>query len=367
MRKSMQAAAIALGFGLGASLACGAVVAATPERSGLRQAASKSLGASSPAQRAAAIRSFVMKWGPYVREVYDVDVRTWSMRLVPQFAHGDPANLEAALQRQTYEGAMAALDGVGHRLSDDKVIDALARLPAGRASEKPRIVARALGDTTQDLVYTPITPCRIVDTRNVAAGMIPANGTRNFLAAGISSYTTQGGSATNCGMNTEAPTAVALNVTAVTPVGAGYATVYAFGTTRPETASVNYAAGDIVNNAIITAIPTPTASFDFIIFTFAQSHYVVDIVGFFDNPRSSPVSCVTGTSNDLTVSPGGVGSNSPTNACPAGYGPMMVNCESLSSDMPLTAVGGTFCTAKNNGSTAANLRASWRCCRIPGR
>jgi hypothetical protein len=320
-----------------------------------------------PAERAAAIRGFVLKWGDYARGVYGVDVKVWSRRLVPQFAHGDPANLREALRRETLEGAMAALDGVGHRVSDARVLDTLASLPPGPLRETPRLVAKALGDTTQDLVYNPITPCRIVDTRNTATGMIPAGGTRNFLVAGVSSYTNQGGSATNCGMNSEAPTAVALNVTVVSPVSGGFATVYPYGTTRPETASVNYATGQIINNAIITPIPTPVASFDFTIYTFGMAHYVVDIVGYFDNPRSSPVNCVSSPVTTLSIPAGGSNTVTASAACPTGYGDAGVNCESSSFDMPLVFVSGIACSARNNGSTAANLSASRRCCRIPGR
>lgn len=330
-------------------------------------AGSAQLGPSTPSQRGVAARQFVLKWGAYVQQTYGVNVRTWALRMAPQFAKADSANLRMALGRETFEGAMAALDGVGHRVSDGRVIDTLARLPTAAPAERSRIVAKALGDTTQDLVYNPITPCRIVDTRNTAAGAIPANGTRNFLGAGISNYTNQGGSSTNCGMNTEAPTAIVLNVTAVTPVGAGYATVYPFGTTRPDTASVNYTAGAVVNNAITTAIPTPVASFDFIIYSFAQAHYVVDIVGYFDNPRSSPVSCVNAAATVLSISAGTSNTAVPATACPTGYGDVGVNCESSSWDMPLVFVSAAACGARNNGSTAANLSASRRCCRIPGR
>jgi hypothetical protein len=64
--------------------------------------------------------------------------------------------------------------------------------------------SKALGDTTQDLVYTPITPCRIADTRSASAAGIPnpmlgnvAYGIKSFSSAGFASY---GGSATNCNL-----------------------------------------------------------------------------------------------------------------------------------------------------------------------
>ena len=334
---------------------------------GFKRADAQSPAPITPSQRGAAARQFVLKWGAYVQQTYGVSVRTWALRLAPQFAGADPINVRAALERETFEGAMAALDGVGHRLSDDRVINTLARLPDGVTIDKSRLVAKALGDTTQDLVYNPITPCRIVDTRNMPAGAIPASESRNFIGAGLSNYGAQGGSATDCGLHLQAPSALALNVTAVFPNGAGYATVYPYNVTRPETASVNYAAGDIVNNAIITAIPTPVGNFDFTIYTFAQAHYVVDIVGYFDNPRSSPVNCVNGPFTDLTIAAGATGVVSANGACPAGYGSASVNCDMASWDMPLAYISGNSCAARNNGASPALLRAGWRCCRIPGR
>lgn len=329
--------------------------------------ASSGLGPSTPAQRAAAIDRFVRKWGGYVHQVYGLETHPWAMRLVPQFAKGDPANLRAALERDTFEGAMAALDGTGHRLSDDRVVTALAQLPPGLLQGKGGLIEKALGETTRDLVYTPITPCRIVDTRNTVEGTIPTNGSRDFVAAGVSTYTQQGGAANGCGLGSEAPSAIAINVTAVSPTTAGYATVHPYGATRPATASVNYAAGAVVNNAIISPIPTPTASRDFTIYTFAQAHYVVDIVGYFDNPRSSPIECADSFFNGTNVDPGTSATVFSTATCPAGYGRTVVLCRSNSWDMPAYAYTGETCTARNNGTTAATLSAGWRCCRIPGR
>jgi len=343
------------------------VLAPLAEAGGREPVVHPAFGPSTPAQRAAAVDRFVRRWGDYVRTVYGIEPRAWAMRLVPQFAKGAPANLRQALERETFEGAMAALDGVGHRLSDDRVLTALAQLPPGPLQGKGGTIGKALGDTLRDLVYTPITPCRIVDTRNTLDGAIPSNGSRDFVAAGVSAYTLQGGSANGCGLGSEAPSAVAINVTAVGPTAAGYATVFPYGTTRPTTASVNYATGAIVNNAIITPIPTPTAARDFTIYTFAQAHYVVDIVGYFDNPRSSPIECDNSFFNTVTIDPGTSGFLYATATCPAGYGRTAVICQGSSSNMALTSVGGDFCTATNNGTTAATLSAGWRCCRIPGR
>lgn len=325
-------------------------------------------GPATPAERGALIRRFVLKWGGYAERVYGVDVRVWSGRMVPTFAHDDADNLREALRRDTFEGALAALGGVGHRVDDDRIIDGLAAAAPGTPVREIPMIGKALGALGEDLVYTPIQPCRIVDTRN-AGGAIGAGQTRSFKAAGIGSYAGQGGSSGNCGMQGEIPSAVALNVTAVVPVQAGYATVFPHGTLQPDTASVNYAAGAIVNSAIISRIPNPAAASDFSIFTFAESDYVVDIVGYFAPPRATALSCVDSGVATTTIGAGFTGQVTAP-ACAAGYTATQLDCESGSWSMPIifsSLRGGGICGARNNGSNSATLTAARRCCRVPGR
>jgi hypothetical protein len=52
---------------------------------------------------------------------------------------------------------------------------------------------------------------------------------------------------------------------------------------------------------------------------------VVDIVGYFDNPRSTPVECVNGPLTVFVIAPGANNVISPASACPAGYGEAGVN------------------------------------------
>jgi len=324
--------------------------------------------AASPAERGELIRRFVLKWGGFAERVYGVDVRVWSRRMVPTFVHGDGDNLREALRRDTFEGALAALAGVGHRVDDNRVLDALAasapETPVGRLP----ISTKLLGDLTQDLVFTPIQPCRIVDTR-IAGGPIAAGQVRSFNAAGQASYTAQGGSTGNCGLQAEEPAAVALNVTAVAPSGGGYATVYPYATTRPETASVNYANGSVVNNAIVAKIPNPPLSLDFTIYTFSASDFVVDVVGYFAAPRATALSCVDTAYATTTIVSGGTG-EATAPACPTGYTATHIDCQSNSWSMPIvysTLKGGGLCGARNGGASSAVLSAARRCCRVPGR
>ncbi len=313
----------------------------------------------SPKDRGNLARQFVKTWGMYAQRVYGVPVATWSERMVPNFVAADASNFRAALKRDTFEGALAELSGTGQRLTDEAIITQLAKGGSGSSIQ-------TLGALTNDLVYTPVAPCRIVDTRSTGAGAIAANGTRNFLAINASNFTSQGGSATNCGTLGLNATAVAVNVTAVTPAGAGYATLYPFGTAQPVAASVNYASGAIVNNALIVQIPNPLAAFDFTVYTFAQSHYVVDIVGYFAPPVATALQCVETANTDLVIAAGGTG-NAVAPACGAGYTQTSTNCESSTWQMPFVFIQSGTCSAQNNSASSATLRASSTCCRVPGR
>jgi hypothetical protein len=223
-----------------------------------------------------------------------------------------------------------------------------------------------LGNLSNDLVFTPIAPCRIIDTRSTAAGAIAANTTRSFVAINASNFTSQGGSPTNCGTLGLSATAVAVNVTAVTPSAAGFATIYPFGTTQPLASSINYGAGAIVNNALTVQIPNPLSSFDFTIYTASASHYVADIVGYFAPPVATALQCVETANENLDIVAGGTG-NAVAPACTAGYTQTATNCETTSWLMPLVFFQSGTCSARNGDSATRTLRASRTCCRVPGR
>lgn len=334
------------------------------------QAAAASYSATlTPRQRGEAVSAFVRKWGAYVENTYGIDVHTWAQRMVPMFAQGDAINIQRALARTTLEGATAELQGGGHKLSDQEAITKLAQL--SNAALAPGVTPNALGDLTNDLVYTPITPCRIVDTRlsSGGGGPIAAMGVRAFRSYGIANYTSQGGSTTNCGMQTESPEAVVLNVTAVRPAGAGFATVYPAEGPRPDTSSINYVAGAIVNNTVVTPIDFFFFR-DFRIYTFAESDYVVDIVGYYDAPHATALDCIEETRSSGVISSGSRSFESV--ACPAGYtvtGGGVQTGVNLNSFMNASQQFGTqwFSSIQNSSGSDKTYTHSATCCRVPGR
>lgn len=331
------------------------------------QALNSFSGSLSPQQRGAAISKFVNTWGPYVEQTYGVDVHTWAQRMVPSFAQGDATNIQKALTRTTFEGAMAALDGAGHRLSDDQVITSLAVTSMKRTQSNIAVTPEALGELDKDLVFTPITPCRIADTR-LAGGPITGNTSRSFGAWGYSSYATWGGSATNCGLLNEHPTSILVNVTAVTPAIAGYATAYSGALASPPfVATINYAGGDVVNGSAVVGI-NPASSPDYKIYSFANSNYVVDVVGFYDSPHATPLECTTLTGTAVNV-PANSYTSATAPACTTGYTQVSLNCDTNNYLLSLSGQSRSSrsCYYNNTDATAHTGTASVDCCRVPGR
>ena len=333
-------------------------------------AASTPAGPLSPAERGAMARAYVLKWGGYVQKVYGVPVGVWAKRMVPTFAHADADNFRNALQRTTYEGASAMLGGTGSKFTDEQAIDSMARASLAPAGVRRELVTKALGSAASDLVYTPVTPCRILDTR-VAGGPIAGSFTRDFNAvvgAG-GNFSSQGGSATDCGVVAAGQAAVVINLTAVTPTGAGFATAYPFGVTRPLASSVNYTAGAIVNNSIVVALPSPLTTKDFTVYTFATSDFVADIVGYYAPPVATALQCTRqfGSFVNVPANTYGFGVSA---TCPTGYTATGLGIEAAANvvmaDSAISGSGGTIFTY-NLGSTAQSTRAWVQCCRVPGR
>src|SRR5438477_4386429 len=143
-------------------------------------------------------------------------VGEWGDRLARTNAGIFPTQLRQILSGLRSDHLLAAsLAGSVEGLRD-VVSGALVRTDA--AVPPTLMHTKSLGDTTDDLVYTPVVPCRIVDTRSGGGGVFLPGNQRNWLAFS-SNFTSQGGSATNCGIPFIRPVAVMLNTTLANTVG----------------------------------------------------------------------------------------------------------------------------------------------------
>ena len=149
------------------------------------------------------------------------------------------------------------------------------------------------------------TPVRLLETRAGFTGCIapgtPLIGTGNPNADPNLDLLLQGRAPVAAPCNSIPATAQVLvgNATSVLPTGLGYLTIYPSGGTRPTVASSNYAGGDVINGPFAVKLGTDGK---FKIYTFATTHLVVDILGYYSedavdangagllfNPLPSPV------------------------------------------------------------------------------
>ncbi len=163
--------------------------------------------------------------------------------------------------------------------------------PTGVESNGPAPLA--VGDSAADLVYTPVAPCRIIDTRGAGGGPLAANTTRNFRVTGAATMASQGGSTTGCGVPSGA-TAAIINFVAVSPAGAGdlQAWPYSPSGVAPNASIINYAALPNLNiaNAVSIKLCDPAAppaggcTSDFTIQADASAvEIVADVQGYFSS------------------------------------------------------------------------------------
>ncbi len=96
---------------------------------------------------------------------------------------------------------------------------------------------KALGDVAADLVYTPITPCRILDTRLSSGGPGPRiSGSTTAFNAVATTFVPQGGVSTNCNIPAGAA-AIAGTFSMLSASNLGYVTLWAVDTPQPLAAT----------------------------------------------------------------------------------------------------------------------------------
>jgi hypothetical protein len=215
--------------------------------------------------------------------------------------------LLAASQAPTYEDALAAVQG---RWQGPSVIP----LEAGP-------IPNTLGSVTTDLVFTPVTPCRIIDTRTATgayAGPIGPNLGKYYYVTG-SSYTAQGGNATTCGIpSSPKPAAVALNIASTAQGGLGNLKIVPTGGGNPPAVLMNYQPGVNLSNAAVVAVAQGAATEEAWIYSGnSTSQVIVDIMGYYTAPVATALSCTTVTADSGTIAAGTL--NNTIATCPAGY------------------------------------------------
>ncbi len=170
-------------------------------------------------------------------------------------------------------------------LQDATSINEVDRILLG--GESDTVNPLTLGSLFRDYVYTPVEPCRIVDTRIAVGGgnPIPANTTRDFHVHGTTLIVAQGGNIAGCIAPQGEPRAVHVNVTVVPAGGNGHVRVFPDGRATPPTASlVNFKQGTNIANAatIETRFSTNASTPDISVFVAnAPAHVIMDVMGYY--------------------------------------------------------------------------------------
>jgi len=174
-----------------------------------------------------------------------------------------------------------------------------------------------------DLIYVPVQPCRIVDTRN-AGDAITANTFRNFRVSGtVGELAVQGGESdcldpkATSGLKPLAISAYVLAVPATSSTSGGVLTAYPSDQLPPPVgtgSTVNFAAGQVIGNTTNVTLcdeatlrappsPCPTDGEFAVLARSTDEHVVIDVQGYFYPLNSdSPAFRASTSSYDITAS-----------------------------------------------------------------
>ncbi|MGN6185725.1 MAG: hypothetical protein ACTHQM_18980 [Thermoanaerobaculia bacterium] len=120
--------------------------------------------------------------------------------------------------------------------------------------------------------YYPLSPCRLVDTRNAnstnGGPVFTTNSTRNFQVRGL------------CGVPTTAK-AVSLNVTVTQATAPSWLAVWPSGGSRPNVSMINFEASDpALANGIIVGVSASAQDLS-VYNNFGSVHVIIDVTGYF--------------------------------------------------------------------------------------
>jgi hypothetical protein len=271
---------------------------------------------------------------------------------------------------------LVAAWGTGSPLLAAPEEGAPARARAASGTPEPQ----ALGDDDSDLVYFPLTPCRLVDTRNTPTGPVPIVAGTAMEFEANNDLGAQGGEVAGCGVPQADPAALAVTITAVNPQGPGNLRAYPAGAATPPNASVvNYALPgsglNLANTTILPLLQDSTNVYEFAIRADVSTvHVVVDVVGYFLSPQRAPLVCQTLSARGHIAADSVSTVNSP--ACPSGTaltgggGHVTSDPNVLFIRSEPNASGAWWtCSARSDaaGTYLNGLECSARCCTTPGR
>ena len=303
-----------------------------------------------PESMRAELAEMVMdRWSPEAAQRNGVSAAEWKSQMGSTFRDADISNLELAASAIDYDGMNKALLGGG----------------------SAPVSSKTFGSAGSDLVFTPITPCRIVDTRN-AGGRLAANSVRSYVAHTDTDFLSQGGAGGDCGLP-ENVSAIAVKLTASRPTLNGYLTAFPSQVAQPFASSLNYLAGQDTSNEAHVMLCRPGCATEFSVYSLRETDVVIDVTGYFMEPLATALDCVVSSASGNLDLLSGLQTRSVS--CPAGYtatgggcgGPLGIG---VSNSLPLNTGGtpnGWSCDLVGSLLSIVSYQVSATCCRIPGR
>lgn len=292
------------------------------------------------------------RWSEEASKRYGITPQAWRAGMASTYGQADLANLEHAASAPDFRSMSQSLLGGGH-----------APVPAS--------ASKALGTPGSDLVFTPVTPCRIVDTRN-AGGRLASGATRSFDAYTATDFTAQGGASGDCGIPENA-SAITVKLAASQPLLDGYLTAFPSDEPQPMASSLNYLRGVVSSNETHLKLCRPGCASEFSVFSLWDTDVVVDVTGYFIEPEATALDCVVASQSGNLDLLSGLQTRSVS--CAAGYtatgggcgGPLGIG---ISNSQPVVTAGsptGWSCDLIGSLLSIVSYQVNATCCRIPGR
>jgi hypothetical protein len=287
MRLSLRTVSTAT---LAAGLSLGTVLAQDPNVPGSGGWASEPTREATVADPGQVAATLAERWEA-TAEARGYRVDAWRTQLDAAVQRLSADRLRQAQRAVTYAEMVEAVTGKNPE-----------RLTWGQDSALQEVTTQALGQNSDDLSFTAITPCRLMDTRfgtGVFAGPRAAGSTTSISTSIVASIAAQGGSATGCPELSADAGALAYTLTVVDYSGNAFVTVFPFTAVRPNASTINMGPG---------TSPSPVANSSVVLQCYlcgdevsiyvegASTNVIIDAVGYY-NPTPS----TTSTANRTTT------------------------------------------------------------------
>jgi hypothetical protein len=188
------------------------------------------------------------------------------------------------------------------------------------------VLASQIGEITEEMVFTPLPPCRLIDTRFAVGDFAPGE-TRTYDLIGLTNYSIYGGNSSGCGIPVDTITtgfllsstnkvrALALNLVAVSSGGGGHLEAWPANQAPTGASVLNYATVPFLSMTNGLVLQTCDANCTFfplpgncppcssqggdlsIRANVSSTHLVVDVMGYF---TPATISGVAGFTNENT-------------------------------------------------------------------